>query len=132
MKGEINMEDTKITLFEDSAVVKKTDVALSNLRLFKKILKKYGIIKNAQKLNEEQVNLLIEIKDEKETNNKNWVDTITDKIKEKYPDAKSNDSHNENEVILKEIQNITIEIQNKYKEIDKLKEKTILLIDKLK
>ena len=126
------MEDTKITLFEDSAVVKKTDVALSNLRLFKKILKKYGIIKNAQKLNEEQVNLLIEIKDEKETNNKNWVDTITDKIKEKYPDAKSNDSHNENEVILKEIQNITIEIQNKYKEIDKLKEKTILLIDKLK
>ena len=65
MKGEINMEDTKITLFEDSAVVKKTDVALSNLRLFKKILKKYGIIKNAQKLNEEQVNLLIEIKDEK-------------------------------------------------------------------
>ena len=126
------MEDTKITLFEDSAVVKKTDVALSNLRLFKKILKKYGIIKNAQKLNEEQVNLLIEIKDEKETNNKNWEDTITDKIKEKYPDAKSNDSHNENEVILKEIQNITIEIQNKYKEIDKLKEKTILLIDKLK
>ena len=126
------MEDTKITLFEDSEVVKKTDVALSNLRLFKKILKKYGIIKNAQKLNEEQVNLLIEIKDEKETNNKNWVDTITDKIKEKYPDAKSNDSHNENEVILKEIQNITIEIQNKYKEIDKLKEKTILLIDKLK
>ena len=126
------MEDTKITLFEDSAVVKKTDVALSNLRLFKKILKKYGIIKNAQKLNEEQVNLLIEIKDEKETNNKNWVDTITYKIKEKYPDAKSNDSHNENEVILKEIQNITIEIQNKYKEIDKLKEKTILLIDKLK
>ena len=126
------MEDTKITLFEDSAVVEKTDVALSNLRLFKKILKKYGIIKNAQKLNEEQVNLLIEIKDEKETNNKNWEDTITDKIKEKYPDAKSNDLHNENEVILKEIQNITIEIQNKYKEIDKLKEKTILLIDKLK
>ena len=126
------MEDTKITLFEDSAVVEKTDVALSNLRLFKKILKKYGIIKNAQKLNEEQVNLLIEIKDEKETNNKNWVDTITYKIKEKYPDAKSNDLHNENEVILKEIQNITIEIQNKYKEIDKLKEKTILLIDKLK
>ena len=126
------MEDTKITLFEDSAVVEKTDVALSNLRLFKKILKKYGIIKNAQKLNEEQVNLLIEIKDEKETNNKNWEDTITDKIKEKYPDAKSNDLHNENEAILKEIQNITIEIQNKYKEIDKLKEKTILLIDKLK
>ena len=126
------MGDTKITLFEDSAVVEKTDVALSNLRLFKKILKKYGIIKNAQKLNEEQVNLLIEIKDEKETNNKNWEDAITDKIKEKYPDAKSNDLHNENEAILKEIQNITIEIQNKYKEIDKLKEKTILLIDKLK
>ena len=41
LKGEINMEDTKITLFEDSAVVEKTDVALSNLRLFKKILKKY-------------------------------------------------------------------------------------------
>lgn len=126
------MENLKNVVMDDNEIIEKTGIAPSNFRLFRKFLKRYGLIKNAQKLTEDHMNMLIEIKDEKEDSGKNWEDAITDKIKEVYPDAVMDDNRNENENINKEIQSVMQEIQAKYKEIDKLKEKAISLIEKLK
>lgn len=124
------MEEKK--LFEDQEIIDSMKIAAGNFKLFKKILKKYGIIKNGEKLSEEYVNMLEEIKLSKETNNKPWEETIVSKIKEKYPDLQMNNDNNENESAIKDLQAVTIEIQSKYKEIDKLKEKAITLIQKIK